>query len=1363
MKKRIFALALALCMMLSVMPTSFAGHGILTLDNATNNNVTTGSEEPRLTLNPPSTVTSSGTNTTYNTYTAPNPYSVSYTGREGEGETPVVDAPYASEKLADTGSANTVTGIATTTESAGVSGTTAAAPANSTTIAITKDNPIERTKSITDNRDGTYTITIGAKTNSNKIKVKSAANIVLVLDASQSMAGDDATTLKSAVDTFLRGMIDSTGSKVAIVSYDDTATRQTGNDSNPASALIPITIEESPENEVDNLVLNPDLTKATQAVVTATNTTTNKGKKTDTGLELAVDILQDYQATYPDDETPCTVILFTNGVPTKDVTAKINWWDPNTWGNLWGQENDAYGIAQDSLHWSTILKGTGTRVLTDKEHRHQAFYDSWSKTDDTTWARMLSKNTGCGATVYCVGVGLPDYAYPRSNGAKINEFLYRASSHVPNSSHTDSGYLAGRYDDSTRNQEDGYYLVGNMSGLGDIFSQIEVEAGVSLDKLIVEDIVPAYMEIVSAEGATISADKTTATWSNVALSPTSPISKTLTVKFKDGFLGGNSVPTNNAASGLYSVDEKTGAEILVGAFGIPTMNVDAKAITPSVRNQNIYLSNDADLRLLIKELHGSIDGVNNKYVDVIYTIANEAGNVVCTYTVAAGKTAGYWSAGTTAALTADLTYTVSCRVDAGKKSDGAGNYIDTENKPTAKVVVFKPHITFKDSTIYLGNWAYYAANHDPNCVVWKAGDTEANNMIGAAPAVTVQYSHDQADSRFTTCQDIDVTHVLLGDDNQTNYVTATTFNADGHNGSAANTPEFTVHVVRPVAEFKDTCLRLGDEPTNDEFKIYNVVKEFSKDKITWKHIGNDEISDNWVGDPAKVTYEFSPESTEYTGCTTVDVTVYSGSLKSYDEEDAFTVHVLKPVVQFQDSTIYLGYEPTTNDFEAYNIVKNGDTHKITWIDANNHEIDDLTPYKNVNTTVKFKFPGAIDEDYTNCALISAKVLSGGKESHTGSFTVHVLKPSFSVQDGYIYQGQTKDLTKCIVLGEWKDKDTHERNTNIVGGEGAKPSRGDFAFEFDGGTDLSACSPITVGAASINNKDALSYFNGNVNFTVHVLKPTFAVNTNDLWADYGTSVDLYNADQTDTISKIDMTWAYTGGSCEKNKHVALDELDKLPDPPTAPTIKVTDVTFAEGAEHTMKAKDANFKVSGVKYTNSFIINQETGKLVEQTAGLDDVAVTYVKDTNGNDKDYVILHVNKFDLTISKTWLDGNATATETYKQDAIFNLYHVVGGAETGNLITQVVLPAGQENVKITGLLCGQTYKVEEQTNWTWRWTGEAAKTVAGAAHGVTASDPHADLTNNKHVEPVSFINRLFNRLWFSFCTFIENIFQKGGN
>ena len=33
MKKRIFALALALCMMLSAMPTSFAGNGFLTLDN----------------------------------------------------------------------------------------------------------------------------------------------------------------------------------------------------------------------------------------------------------------------------------------------------------------------------------------------------------------------------------------------------------------------------------------------------------------------------------------------------------------------------------------------------------------------------------------------------------------------------------------------------------------------------------------------------------------------------------------------------------------------------------------------------------------------------------------------------------------------------------------------------------------------------------------------------------------------------------------------------------------------------------------------------------------------------------------------------------------------------------------------------------------------------------------------------------------------------------------------------------------------------------------------------------------------------------------------------------------------------------
>ena len=36
MKKRIFALALALCMMLSAMPTSFAGNGFLTLDGQEN-------------------------------------------------------------------------------------------------------------------------------------------------------------------------------------------------------------------------------------------------------------------------------------------------------------------------------------------------------------------------------------------------------------------------------------------------------------------------------------------------------------------------------------------------------------------------------------------------------------------------------------------------------------------------------------------------------------------------------------------------------------------------------------------------------------------------------------------------------------------------------------------------------------------------------------------------------------------------------------------------------------------------------------------------------------------------------------------------------------------------------------------------------------------------------------------------------------------------------------------------------------------------------------------------------------------------------------------------------------------------------
>jgi len=576
----------------------------LSLDGVQPSTTTSG---PSLTLDNPGTVSggsvttpsvSQSSQSVYTPYVYSNPYGVSSVADEGDGEgetTPAAPEANDTEVLSEGAKGTTETGIATTTASTGVSGTTAAAPVTSILIDYSDDNLIKRTKTISGPVDGKYTITLGAETEETSITTSTARHIVLVLDASLDMKDDgvqnNATTLKNAVDTFISNVAtDSPTSQIAIVSYADVAQIHTGEKSY-GTAFVPVTSV---------------LSSVTQDVLDLTNRNTGTilGKRADLGLKEATRILQ---ANNADTGKPI-VVLFTNGVPTENVKVTGN--------SRWDEDYDAYGIAQDSIHWGVILK-SAKRELTIGDNDwndvdlSQEFYKYWSRTDASIFNE---KEVGCNAEIYCVGVNLPDGTnggYPGNDGVKINEFLYRVSSNRPDGSHD---YSIGWWEYTNAKTRFGYFLVGNMDGVGDLFDKVETDTSVKLNNIVVKDIVPAYMEIVSAEGGTVSADKTTATWTNVPLSPTSPVSKTLVVKFKDGFLGGNAVPTNTTDSGLYSSENE-----LIGAFGIPTVNVNTKEITPDVRDQNVYLSNDTDLKLLIESLDSNINGVNNAYADVAST------------------------------------------------------------------------------------------------------------------------------------------------------------------------------------------------------------------------------------------------------------------------------------------------------------------------------------------------------------------------------------------------------------------------------------------------------------------------------------------------------------------------------------------------------------------------------------------------------------------------------------------------------------------------------------------------------------------------------------------------------------------------
>lgn len=132
------------------------------------------------------------------------------------------------------------------------------------------------------------------------------------------------------------------------------------------------------------------------------------------------------------------------------------------------------------------------------------------------------------------------------------------------------------------------------------------------------------------------------------------------VSVRDGFLGGNQVPTNDGQSGIYAKGT------MIKAFDVPTQDVEVKSITPTADPETIYLGDSANLQELVHQ-NATFDGTNNAFVDVTYTVEDENGGTVGTYTVPAGSSSGTWvwseaASDGTVAPEQTTTYKVTCTV-----------------------------------------------------------------------------------------------------------------------------------------------------------------------------------------------------------------------------------------------------------------------------------------------------------------------------------------------------------------------------------------------------------------------------------------------------------------------------------------------------------------------------------------------------------------------------------------------------------------------------------------------------------------------------------------------------------------------------
>lgn len=505
-------------------------------------------------------------------------------------------------------------------------------------------------------------------------------------------------------------------------------------------------------------------------------------------------------------------------------------------------------------------------------------YDSNTANSAITQAGT-AKNT-YGATVYSIGIfpGADATSAGNQNGnetEKANWFMQRVSSNT-------------QYP-----QSPSYYLSAADAGtLNSIFQQIsdQIETGGTTSTLtsdaVVKDIIsPQFTLPAGTTAANITAETYACTgknanddytWSNnnSTMGATASISgdqvnvtgfnfsenyvgtvtegdsvtyrgHKLVISFKvqpkAGFLGGNEVYTNTSA-GIY---ENGSAENPLLTFDRPTVNVPIKDVTVTAKDKNVYLKGEVtadqlkdgseisvgDVKLDLSKAADTdkpygLDSWQTEYVDITVTVKDKDGNVI------SDKLDN---------LTDDTTYTVEVTVTPKTTgSTGSAGTPATEksgkNTPAANINVFKPELTFKDSTAYYGESVPANNNYSGNKVgseTWKHGDTASTDagvtMLGIKPTLDISYTPDESklEGGKYTKQDVPVSAtVKIGTENVNEHTTFVHQDCDPACGWTApanpGAPAFLIHI--------QTCtLRITKQGgAGDESYVFDVYKDGKK-------------------------------------------------------------------------------------------------------------------------------------------------------------------------------------------------------------------------------------------------------------------------------------------------------------------------------------------------------------------------------------------------------------------------------------------------------------------------------------------------------------------------------------------------------
>ena len=597
-------------------------------------------------------------------------------------------------------------------------------------------------KTATPNGDGTYKITLDAYTTGNVTTTTTTTpvDIVLVLDQSGSMTEKmkDGTTRQKALKQAVNGFIDGVSEKysteadhrIAIVDF-----RSDYYNEYPYNAKVVV-----------------DWTDVNDAGATSMKKTVNSmkakgGTRTDAGMAEAVNLMTKGKGYYyngSNKNRQKVVIVFTDG-------------DPNGIDQIDGFEMK---VANAAIANAKTLKDAGCTVYSvgifDGANPNELYGGSgpneqWkkSKTKKSLLANRfmnyMSSNYKSASSMHLeekwISTGFIsgyDVYVPVNPPAKTGSNYYLTAS--------DSASLNSIFQKIVNNIGTPTIELGKDTVVKDIISNyFELPKGANADsiKLYTEDATATGLFTNKKEApadvkATISDDGKTvsvtgfdfnANFVSEKAKADGTYGKKLIIEFdvkvRDGFMGGNNVPTNGTASGIY---KNASDNTPVGTFEVPEVDIDLPEISVTAPNKNVYLFSKLEEKDFADAKKVTINGKEytqeqfdalgweNDFVDLNFD------NVV--------------SGNEFDKLANDTNYTVKATLS----PKTSGTKTAKTDTATAKINVFKPELTYRDVTKYYGeaadNTAILRAATVGN-IAWKHNDTVAEpaKMTGTAPTV----------------------------------------------------------------------------------------------------------------------------------------------------------------------------------------------------------------------------------------------------------------------------------------------------------------------------------------------------------------------------------------------------------------------------------------------------------------------------------------------------------------------------------------------------------------------------------------------------------------------------------------------------